>query len=236
MNFFEWLVTENQEQEERQAAYEKSMAAYEAIAAKYKFKLADVWVQNEKKYFEKSPIEEVRESIKNLEKQIKQQDEYYARQAREEEQKRKSAIKSIKGTKQTYQLADTSYQRIVCSEGSPEYEKNGMQAYSMQSVDGKLKNYYGVHVGGGWLGILKRDGYCDSGDAYEYTIHCEEMIEDGINVWIMEDPNVANRDNSTPASWIIFSKKKIIPAKYIELGRITKEKDIKEAPPPYGMD
>ena len=96
----------------------------------------------------------------------------------------------------------------------------------------KINNYYGVHVGGGWLGILKRDGYCDTGDAYHYTINCAESKHP---FFIIEDPDVSYKDSRTPDSWIIFSKHKVIPAEIIELTAITREDDIEEESPPDGM-
>jgi len=110
-----------------------------------------------------------------------------------------------------------------------------MKAYPMDQVDNKLKGYYGVHVGSGWLSILKRDGYCDSGDAYIYHIHTDKMMHDGIKVYQMEDPHVAYKDINTPDSWIIFSSMETIPAKYIELVDVIPENEIEESPPPYGI-
>mgnify|MGYP003419950865 FL=1 len=106
----------------------------------------------------------------------------------------------------------------------------------MDQIDAELKGYYGIHVGGGWLPILKRDGYCDDGDAYQYTIHADQMNEDGIEVYEMEDPHVAYRDSQTPDSQIIFCKMDKFPAEYIEQGRTIPEDEIKEARPPDGMD
>ena len=127
-------------------------------------------------------------------------------------------------------------ERVVCSQGDPGFDKTGMPAYPMEQINAELKGWYGVHVGGGWLGILKRDGYCDSGDAYLYTIEAAQMIEDGIKVYQMDDPHVSYRDSATPDSWIVFSRKKVIPAKYINLDQVIPGDDIKEAPPPYGIE
>lgn len=103
-----------------------------------------------------------------------------------------------------------------------------------QTARSELKNYFGVHVGShDWLGILRRDGYCKSGDAYLYTIHAYAMIRDGIEIYVMDDFNATGRDDSTPDSELLYSHVNLINAKYISLDKVIPRKDIPETPLPY---
>lgn len=231
MRFKGWY--ENDETQERTQAFEKYLQALTALAQKYNYPIAQKYIEHERQYFMTMPIDKLRQDMANLPKYLQEREWDMQRRQQEKEREEKKQAGRLRGY---YQVEDAQ-ERIVCSEGDPGFHTKGMPAYPMEQIDPKLKGYYGVHVGShGWLGILKRDGYCDSGSAYLYTIHCEEMIEDGIKVYIMEDPHVAYRDSSTPDSWIIFSKKKVIPAKYIELDQVVPEDEIEEAPPPYGME
>lgn len=224
MKFATWLETD----EERLAYFQQYHQALTDIATKYKFNLSSQYMEHEKQYFLSAPIEELRTRMAELPKYIKQQELEYAFKQSQKEKEETRQKNRYKG----YYLAETDHERIVCSKTNPNYDKIGMPAFPMDN----LKGFYGVHVGShAWLGILKRDDYCN-GNAYLYTIHAEQMIEDGIKVYQMDDPHVSYKDDSTPDSWIIFSKKKTIPAKYITLDQIIPESKIKEAPPPYGME
>jgi len=231
MNFKHWIF-ENNEQQERLKSYEIYSKAMNDLAAKYKTTIHPKYFEHEKQLFLTMPIEDLRKEMSDLPHTLKMREMDFNRDKLKQDRETKREQGSMHG----YYLVEESHERVVCSKGNPKFDSKGMTAYPMDSIDSKLKGYYGVHVGGGWLGILKRDGYCDSGNAYIYTIHADQMVEDEIQVYQMDDPHVSYRDSATPDSWIIFSKKKIIPAQYIELTNTIPERKIKEAPPSYGME
>jgi hypothetical protein len=236
MKFKSWL-SESDETEERTAAFEAWREAMTGLVAKYGTNMHPDYVEHTRRFYLSAPIEEVRQEAAALPRRLRSQEEDLRREKVRRDAEAAKFLKSRRAPAAVrgYDEADSSMERVVCSAGDPGFDKAGMTAYPMEGVDPKLKGYYGVHVGGGWLGILKRDGYCDN-DAYLYTIRCDEMNEDGIAVYQMEDPHVSYRDASTPDSWIIFSKKRVIPAKYIELNKVIPEKKVREAPPPHGME
>lgn len=231
MKFKYWLC-ETDEQQERMAAFDKYVKAITDLAAKYQSSINPDYIKHEKQTFMTMPIEQLRQEMANLPKYLRDQEFDYQRRQKEREAEQKRSDNRLFGE---YDLVEHGYERVVCSHGDPGFHQTGMPAYPMEGIDRQLKGYYGVHVGGGWLGILKRDDYCH-GDAYLYTIHTDQMVEDGIPVYQMDDPHVSYRDIRTPDSWIVFSKEKIIPAKYVELDKVVPEDEIEEAPPPYGME
>lgn len=224
------------EEAERTQAFELYSKSVNDLYTRYGSSVSPAYLDRERKTFMTMPIEDLRQQMANLPRFLKDQESDLERKKRDADKQRKRDEEALETDRDTYYRAETSYERVVCSKGDPGYAKSGMKAYPMESIDPGLKGYYGVHVGGGWLGILKRDGYCDDGDAYQYTIHADEMNADGIEVYEMEDPHVSYRDSQTPESWIIFCKMANFPPEYIEQGRTIPEAQIKAARPPDGMD
>jgi hypothetical protein len=150
----------------------------------------------------------------------------------EEEEREKTVLRTARDK---YELADDTYERVVCSNGSPGFEKTGMPAFAgdVAEYDQELKGYFGVHVGSAraWLPVLARDGYCDD-DAYIYDIHAEEIAHTKKPLYIMEDYHVMDR-GASPGSDIIFSRRKVLPAEIIELKKVIPADQIEPAPDLY---
>jgi hypothetical protein len=234
IHFREWLL--ESEEAERTSSFEQYSKALNDLYTRYGSSVSSVYLDHERKTFMTMPLEDLRREMANLPKFLKDQERDLERKKQDLERQSKRDDEALETKREAYYRAENSYERVVCSRGDPGYAKNGMEAYPMDQIDPELKGYYGIHVGGGWLPILKRDGYCDSGDAYQFTIHADEMNEDGIEVYEMDDPHVAYRDSQTPESQIVFCKLQRFPAKYIEQGRVIPEDEIPEARPPDGMD
>lgn len=235
ISFQTWL-TESNDDYERTEAFEKYAQAITDLYKRYGITVHKDYLDGERRNFMTMSIADLRQEIANLPRFLINQERNLEREKRENEKKAKRDKEAliIKGNE--YYRAEDIYERVVCSKGDPGYDKKGMKAYPMKEIYPELNGYYGVHVGSNWLPILKRDGYCDDGDAYIYIIHADEMNDDGINIYEMDDPHVSYRDSQTPDSQIIFFKLKVIPAKYIEISKIIPEIEIKEAPPAYGME
>lgn len=217
---------------ERISAFERYIKSLADLTAKYQVTIHPKYIEHERQSFLTMPIGDLRRRMLELPNFLRDREQDMARQQRETLAKQKREQESLRIDGEQYYRAEDKYERVVCKSRNPGFDKTGMDAYPMKDLG--LDGYYGIHVGGGWLGILKRDGYCD-GDAYHYVIHADEMIEDGIEIYQMVDPHVYYKDVATPDSWIIFSEYPKIPAKYIELEKITPEEQIEESPPPYGM-
>lgn len=234
MDFKGWL--NESEDAERTQAFETYISAMRELYGRYGLTVNEKYAEHERGNYQRMPIEDLRAEMARLPATLKNEERRLQLQRSEREAKDKREREALRAGGGRYYRADNKYERIVCSRGDPGYGEAGMEAFDMGQVDAGLKGWHGVHVGpSSWLGILKRDGYCDSGDAYIYTIHADEMLEDGIEVYEMEDPHVMDR-TETPDSQIIFIKAARIPAKYVELTEVVPEDEIEEAPSPYGMD
>jgi hypothetical protein len=234
MEFIDWL--RESEEDERVKLFNFYVKSFSDLYNKYGFSLANDWINHLRKLFMTSSMDDVMNKISDLPNLLKSNEFSLAREKREKDKQIQQRNNALETRNDIYYRAESSFERVVCSKGNPGFDKSGMIAYPMTGIDNDLIGYYGVHVGGGWLPILKRDGYCDDGDAYLYEIHAEDMNNDGINVYAMDDPHVAYRDINTPESKIIFCKMKLFPYQYIELKKVIPEKDIKEADPAQGMD
>jgi hypothetical protein len=193
------------------------------------------YLEHLQKQFMAAPIAEIQKRMDDLPNDLRMQRADYENQARIEkwEQERKS--KALETARNTYDLADGTYQRVVCSSGDPGFDKTGMPAYDddLYEHDPELKGYSGVHVGSPrqWLPVLERDGYCGA-DAYIYDIYAEEMAETETPLYVMEDYHVRDR-TFTPDSEIIFGRLKVFPAEIIELKKVIPFDKIKPAPDLY---
>lgn len=234
MNFRMW-INENEEAE-RTDAFERFAAALKELHGRYGTTVSQQYLDHERRTFMTMPIEDLRQEMAGLPKLLQRTEGDLERRRREKEAEERREAGALRAGSDRYYQADNKYERVVCSKGDPGFATAGMEAYDMGQVDAALKGWYGVHVGpSSWLPILKRDGYCDSGDAYIYTIHADEMLEDGVEVHEMEDPHVMDR-TETPESQIIFTRLPRIPAKYIELTEVIPEAEIEEAPDLHGDD
>lgn len=234
MNFRMW-INENEEAERTQA-FERYSTALNDLHVRYGTAVSQQYLDHERRTFMAMPIEDLRREMEGLPKLLQRTEADLERRRREMEAEERRESGALRVGSDRYYQADNKYERIVCSRGDPGFASEGMQAYDMGQVDASLKGWYGVHVGpSSWLPILKRDGYCDDGDAYIFTIHADEMLEDGLEVYEMEDPHVMDR-TETPDSQIIFTRLPRIPAKYVELTEVVPEDEIEEAPDPHGMD
>ncbi len=193
-------------------------------------KIAPDYINHLQQYFNTTPIDEIEKRIKA--------DEVYAQQDRRRWEIEQEAAKrkqfNLAGKYDNYERVNDTFERFVCSDGNPEFEKKGMPAFAenVTSHDPKLKGYYGVHCGGAWLPILIRDGYCDSNQAYHYEIDTEPFYNSKKPFYVMEDYHINDKTN-TPNSVILFSKNKIIPANLIRLVEIIDTTKVKPAPDPY---
>lgn len=177
------------------------------------------YIDHLQKQFMTAPIEDIKDKMEKLPQELKTNQKLWDlqhTQARYELQKQNAALQTKENT---YYRADATYYRIVCSDHSPEFEKNGMVAYedNLTAYDPELNGYYGIHVGDPeeWLPVLARDGYCD-GDAYIYAIKAGSVENSPTPFYVMEDYNVMDR-HASPDSEIIFSRNQMIPASLIEL-------------------
>ena len=93
------------------------------------------------------------------------------------------------------------------------YPMNSMELVNLHDKDKKLlKDYYALFVGCNeeWAAILGRD--------YNYQGHYSKVIFKDLpdDFYIMEDPNPMDK-TEIPASYVLFSKRKIIPKEHIEI-------------------
>ena len=93
------------------------------------------------------------------------------------------------------------------------YPMNSMELVSLHDEDAELlKDYYALFVGCNeeWAAILGRD--------YDYQGHYSKVIFEDLpdDFYIMEDPNPMDK-TEIPASYVLFSKRKIVPKEYIEV-------------------
>jgi hypothetical protein len=197
--------------------------------------IAPGYIQHLQKQFMEAPVAAVKERMDNLPNDLRMRRSDYENRARIEKWEQGRQSKSLKTANANYDLADSVYQRVVCSHKNPNFEKTGMPAYDddLYEYDSELKGYSGVHVGDPrkWLPVLARDGYCDA-DAYVYNIYAEEMAETETPLYVMDDYHVRDR-HATPDSEIVFGRLRVFPAEIIELVKVIPEKKIKPAPDLY---
>lgn len=188
------------------------------------------YVEHVRQWFMTASREEVEQKMKDLPRDLMgTESDLKVRasiRAHEEEQERNA----LKTKKDTYYRTDDVFTRAVCSSENPQYEVKGMPAWNgnVKNYDEELKGYYGVHVGGGWLPIMKRDSYCDD-DAYIYEIDTSLVFNSTKPFYIMDDYHIVDATH-TPGSNIIFSKFEIIPAKLIKLKKVIPYDEIPYAP------
>ncbi len=134
-----------------------------------------------------------------------------------------------------YPRTDNTYERTICADKDPQFEKFGMPLYSINdSVDPALKIFGGVHVGDAdaWIPVLLRDGYCDGRYAYVYAIDTAPVYLGRKPFYEAEDFHVGDR-TATPESLIIFSRREKIPPRLIQLVEVVDLVDIDPAPDPH---
>lgn len=150
--------------------------------------------------------------------------EQYIRERRAEEQRaRQAALKKAKfpdleTLEDSYSRADGFYERVVCADVDPQFDKRGMPAYRLDARDSGLRDYRAVHTGSAkqWIPVLMRDGYCDGGRAYIYSIDASLAYKSRQPFYEMEDFHIMDK-TASPAGTILFSKREVIPAKMVRL-------------------
>jgi hypothetical protein len=196
--------------------------------------IAPGYIDRLRKQFTTTPLPELIQGIEQDKKDIvyeKQRWEIENQWKTREAERKKLNLRTARNE---YERTDDVFERAVCADASPKFEKVGMPAYpdEIARYDNQLQGYYGVHVGGGWLPVMKRDDYCSHKRAYMYAISTEAAYNSDKPFYIMEDFHVMDR-TSVPNSYILFSKHQIIPANLITLEKVVPVSKIKTAPDPY---
>lgn len=136
---------------------------------------------------------------------------------------------SLETASDAYERSNGVHLRVVCSDRNPMLEKKGMPLFKFSdSSDVELKGgYFGIHVGDPdeWLPILMRDGYCDGEHAFVYAIDASLAYATRQPFYEMEDFHVRDK-GATPSSTILFSRRKVVPAKMIRLERVVDLADV----------
>lgn len=211
--------------------FQQYMSELNGLMTEFGKNLAPGYAQHLQKQFMTAPIVQIQQKMDDLPEDLRIQRAQYITDAQVAQSKKEWEDKALKTANDTYYLADSTYQRVVCSSKSPGFEKTGMPAYDddLGNYDPELKGYSGVHVGNPeeWLPVLARDGYCDA-NAYIYNIYAEEMADTETPLYVMDDYHVMDR-TSTPDSQIIFSRLQVLPASIIELKKTIPARKIKPA-------
>lgn len=208
-------------QREFQITYQRPLGSNPQLFARYK------------QIFQTEEITELQFRIDNIQgkgrQDYRREQEQKIRSARMEDKQDRRALKTKKNT---YLRVEDDVERVVCSDGDPQYDKTGMPAFHNDLNNPELNDYFAIHVGDAeaWLPILMRDGYCEGTHAYVYTIKTSLLARTKTPFYsVGEDYHITDKTN-TPDSDIIFSKFKLIPAQYIELDNVIDLEDVEEAP------
>ncbi len=138
----------------------------------------------------------------------------------------------LKVSGETYARADGGYERVICADADPKFDRRGMPMYRLDARDPALKVFNAVHVGDAdlWIPILMRDGYCGGSHAFVYNIDASLAYDGRLPFYEMDDFHIMDK-TAAPRGIILFSKRKVIPAAMVRLKRVIDLFDIDEAEP-----
>ncbi len=234
MRFKFFIESEDQIRSQLKDEYLRMAVDAYTDPASGKHDLHPQYLQHVEKQFATLPIPELQQKVKESIPFFQSEKRRFELERLDKQRAEESKKFNLETDRNEFERTSDTYGRIVCSNTDPQFEKVGMPMYpGLSNYDPELKDYYGVHCGSiNWLPILLRDQYCDQRYAYVYKINTSPAFNSKMPFYVMEDFHIMDKTN-TPGSDIIFSKRKVIPAKLVKLVKVIDTKTVKPAPDPY---